>query len=41
MITEVLVLTMTISIVILLESVQELYGQSMFDIFLPAKSDND
>jgi hypothetical protein len=32
---------MTISIVILLDSVVESYGQSMFDIFLPAKSDND
>lgn len=39
MITEVLVLT--IFIVILSGSVQESYGQSIFDFFLPAKSDED
>ncbi len=38
MIAEVLVLTIFIFIVILLMSVQESYGQSIIDIFFPAKS---
>jgi hypothetical protein len=41
MITEVLVLTISILIVILLVSVQESYGQSIIDIFFPTKSDDD
>ena len=41
MIPEVLVLTIFIFIVILLISVQESYGQSIIDIFFPAKSDDD
>jgi hypothetical protein len=41
MITEVLVLTVSTIIVILLGLVQESYGQSIIDIFLPTKSDDD
>src|SRR5262245_58328834 len=41
MIAEVLVLTIFIFIVILLMSVQKSYGQSIIDIFFPAKSKND
>ena len=41
MIAEILVLTIFIFIVIPLMSVQESYGQSIIDIFFPAKSDDD
>lgn len=41
MIAKVLVLTIFIFIVILLISIQESYGQSIIDIFFPAKSDDD
>jgi hypothetical protein len=41
MIGEVLVLTISIFIMILLVTVQESYGQSIIDIFFPATSDDD
>jgi hypothetical protein len=41
MITEVLVLITFVFIVILLGSVQESYEQSIFNFFLPARSDED